>query len=117
MPLAERSFTARLDPEGYWLDASPECLLVTGYRPDELVGTSAYDLFHPEDVNQTLEEHRALLESVRERGKAPGFNTRLRRKDGTYVWLEVELRVVRDRATGLVTGFEATAADVGHRFA
>ncbi|MGH2702447.1 MAG: PAS domain-containing protein [Actinomycetota bacterium] len=116
MPMWEKTFTSRHDPEGYFLGASPECIHVTGYRPDELIGMSVYDLCHPEDVVPTLEGHRALLENAAARGKSSGFNMRLRRKDGTYVWLEVEIRLERDAATGLVTGLEANSTDVGHRF-
>ncbi len=68
-----------------------------GYAPDELVGTSAYDHFHPDDVSKVEVAHRGALE-----GAPFTVAYRLRRKDNEYVWVETTTRVVDDPDTGAV---------------
>jgi PAS domain S-box-containing protein len=37
-------------PEGIYLYASPACRTLLGYAPEELIGHSAYEFFHPDDL-------------------------------------------------------------------
>jgi diguanylate cyclase (GGDEF)-like protein/PAS domain S-box-containing protein len=56
-----------------------------GYRPDDLIGTRAIDLVHPDDLERTLDTARR---HHGEGEKLVGFNNRYRHRDGTYRWLE-----------------------------
>lgn len=56
-----------------------------GYRADELIGTRAVELVHPDDLDRTLEiarrHHRGGERLV-------AFQNRYRHRDGSYRWLE-----------------------------
>jgi PAS domain S-box-containing protein len=59
-----------------------------GYLPDELLGTDYIDLFHPDDRNYSSQSmNQALFEPPVERR----WDARMRRKDGTYRWVENSL--------------------------
>src|SRR2546426_646223 len=66
------------------LYASPSWRAVLGYDPDALVGTSALDLVHPDDLPVV---HRAATESVAD-GHAALAHFRLRHQDRR--WLDFE---------------------------
>lgn len=86
-------------PDGtcrYVSAASKELL---GYEPDELVGTSPYDHFHPEDMTKIEVVHSSTLE-----GAPYTVAYRLRRKDNEYVWVETSTRVIADQDSGEVSG-------------
>lgn len=63
---------------------SPSCAQLIGYSPQEMQGTNAYDYFHPDDVDQVRQKHRALSP------QQPQFKDlhRYRRRDGSYIWFE-----------------------------
>ena len=67
-----------------WVSPSVHALL--GYTPDELIGTSAVELMHPEDV-EAVYSHGTR---VAEKGGTvpPPRRTRLRHADGHWVWTE-----------------------------
>lgn len=78
-------------PDGTYLYASAAAKDLLGYEPSELVGTWAYDLFHPDDVPKVGGAHRSALD-----GAPLTVVYRLRRKDGMYVWVETTTRIVLD---------------------
>ena len=78
-------------PDGTYRYVSAAARELLGYEPEELVGTWAYDLFHPDDVPKVSGAHSSVL------GGAPATVVyRLRRKDGDYAWVETTTRVVAD---------------------
>jgi two-component system cell cycle sensor histidine kinase/response regulator CckA len=70
-----------LDPDGNFRYSSPAVETWLGYRPDELVGTRAFDLVHPED-RAPLE--RLFVEEVREPGQRASVELRIRTRDGAW---------------------------------
>jgi len=71
------------DAQGRYLYASPSSERLFGWKPAELVGLDAYELFHPEDVPLIREDHEGHAEDV------PGrVRYRLRCKDDEYRWVE-----------------------------
>ncbi|MFX1277966.1 MAG: PAS domain S-box protein [Promethearchaeota archaeon] len=63
-----------------------------GYTKEEIYNTSAPDLIHPDDVNRAV---AAFM-----KGKETGTGSeelRIRRKDGTYSWFEVQGQLFKDR--------------------
>ncbi len=111
--LAEHStdMISRHDAEGRYLYASPACTRLLGYQPEELVGKSAYDFFHPEDIPEVRESHEDILEQ-------PIVNCvsyRIRKKDGTYTWFETTSQTIRNEATGQIESIIAVSRDTAAR--
>jgi PAS domain S-box-containing protein len=71
------------DRRGTFLNVSPSSLDVLGYRPDEMIGHSAVNFLHPDDLDNTRQEMRAAR-----RGRAMrNFVCRYLHKDGHPVTL------------------------------
>ncbi len=111
--LAENStdMIARHDEQGRFLYVSPACRSLLGYEPEELIGRSAFELFHPDDVPQ-LEESRVDITSV-PRTATNVF--RIRRKDGSYTWFETTTRTIFGEGTGAVLELHGSSRDVSGR--
>jgi diguanylate cyclase (GGDEF)-like protein/PAS domain S-box-containing protein len=102
---------SRLSTDGVCLYASPASERLCGYRPDQLVGVSIYDLIHPDDAQQARAVNAALL-------KGPDTleaTYRLRRPDGGSVWVETRARHVCDPVTGEVAEIHALTRDITQR--
>jgi PAS domain S-box-containing protein len=102
---------ARHDPDGTYRYASPAARQLLGYAPEELIGRSAYDFLHPEDVTVVAEVHRAVL-------AAPELRTivyRVRHADGHDVWLETAAHTVTDPGTGEVVEIQTSSRDATTR--
>jgi PAS domain S-box-containing protein len=113
--LAERSsdIISRTDSSARCIYISPSCRDVLGYEPEELVGRHALtDLAHPDDLAQQ--------EKVRTRFVQQGLTSgspvrrRLRRKDGTYVWLETFTNIDRDE-DGRIVEVQSWGRDISAR--
>jgi len=90
-----------VDPDLRIRYASPAYQRVFGTEQGATIGTKLSDRFHPDDLNEAL----ALLHSVLEQtGGVASFETRIRRPDGTWRWLEVTAtnRVADPAVGGLV---------------
>jgi PAS domain S-box-containing protein len=82
-----------LDANARYLYVSGAVRDLLGYQPRELIGTSAYDYFHPEDATTVGVNHGTVSA-----GSAPQTAVyRVRRADGRYAWLETVTRVIRER--------------------
>ncbi|MBO9709192.1 MAG: MASE1 domain-containing protein [Caulobacter sp.] len=94
--------------------ASPACLRVTGFAPDELVGREGMMVVHPDDresvrviVIEQIAHLTASLENAPSR-----VEYRALRKDGQVIWLESRPALSRDPLTGRVTGITDIVRDV-----
>ena len=72
-----------LDSKGYLVQVSPSCETILGYRPDEMIGRSGEEFIHPDDLETSRGEMRALRRG--ERGKIS--DSRVLHKDGREVTL------------------------------
>lgn len=102
---------SRHAPDGTYLYASPASRHLLGYDPDELVGRSAYELFHPEDLAAITGSHDGVLE-------APDLSTveyRIRHRQGHWVWFETTSHTVRDPETHEVLEIQTSSRDVSFR--
>lgn len=79
------------------LFASPACRTLLGYEPEELVGVSAYNLIHPDDIATIQEYHRQTLEGH----YVHTFEYRIRRKTGEYIWFETTGKMIEDGYSSL----------------
>ncbi|MBD2484542.1 PAS domain S-box protein [Planktothrix sp. FACHB-1365] len=101
---------SRHTPQGVYLYASPASRSLLGYEPEELVGRSAYELFHPEDLAKINRPHQSSIETA-------DINTivyRILRKDQDYVWFETTQKKVRDQ-TGNIQEIVAISRDITDR--
>jgi PAS domain S-box-containing protein len=71
------------DTFGRFVQVSPSSMTIIGYRPEEMIGHSAVDFIHPEDLDRTREEMRAARRGRQMRN----FETRYVHKDGNAVQL------------------------------
>ncbi len=72
------------DREGVILYASLSHKEVLGYAPEDLLGKSAFEFIHPDDVDMAVAAFRAGV-----RASSPGkLQYRLRHADGRHLWVE-----------------------------
>ncbi len=68
--------------DGYFRRVNPAVVANLGYGEAELLSTRIIDFVHPDDVEVTFEELRALAKNR----PMLAFENRIRRKDGGYRW-------------------------------
>ena len=83
----------RVGVDGKFLYVSPSSLRVLGWTPEEMMEMPPFALVHPDDLPSLASEVDRVLSPG---ALAPLAEMRLRKKDGTIVWVEVSRRVVRD---------------------
>ena len=71
------------DPKGILVQVSPCSRTILGYRPEEMIGRTADQFLHGDDIEKTREELRA----VRRGRHSRNFDTRLIHRDGRIVTL------------------------------
>ena len=101
-----------IDPAGLIQYVSPSHLAVLGYRPEELLGTMARTLMHPDDLERI---ERAFASVSSGPGKPVSFEARLRRADGS--WRLMEMTIIDQGNDGMVPGVIVNAHDVSERAA
>lgn len=85
--------------DGIYRYASPACMHLLGYQPEELIGCSAYDFIHPDDIAKVHKSAEMSLASA-----PPSLITyRIRRKDGEYCWIESTYRLIEIPGRGQET--------------
>src|SRR5437763_9930576 len=73
-----------LEPDGTIRYESPSVTRILGYKPEEMVGRSAFEFVHPDDLADVA---RAFTHVVESSGMSP-VQFRFLRKDGTWCPLE-----------------------------
>ncbi len=112
--LAEKSpdFISRHSPVNLvFIDVNPAVEKILGYRSDEIIGRSANELFHPEDVGSW----RNGTSNVTYSEGVYTSTYRLRHKNGDYIWLETTSRTIRDPDTGKLEEIICVSRDVSER--
>ncbi|WP_084047162.1 PAS domain S-box protein [Deinococcus hopiensis] len=105
--------------------------LVRQYAPDgrveysspnvrDLLGYTSEEVLSPDPLHIVFEEDRCALQQAFQRRFTPEFEQekfeyRLKRKDGSLVWVETTFKTVRDPATGEVVAFNGTTRDIEQR--
>ena len=102
---------SRHSPEGIYLYASPVCRTLLGYEPGELIGRDAYELFHPEDLDAVRRSHATILEEP----TTDTLSYRIRRRDGSYLWVETTSKTITDPQTGEMEEIIAITRDITQR--
>lgn len=114
---ASPDVTFRFDPDALCTYVSPAIADVLGYTPEEYVGSSGFAIIHPDeqDLAQLLRER--LLPAMPGTGsdRLGPVLSRIRHKDGHFVWVETMVAIIRDPDTGMVQELVLTARDVNAR--
>lgn len=80
-----------------YLYASPSVTEVTGYQPEELIGKSPYDFFHPDVLKKLQDDHeRSQHGEGEQEGPPPKMEFLFRSKDKGYRWIESHSRPIFD---------------------
>ena len=69
------------DGIGNFIQVSPSVANILGYRPEEMVGRSAVDFIHPDDLESTRQEMRAARRGLQVRS----FEARYPHRDGQHI--------------------------------
>ncbi|MBV8629937.1 MAG: diguanylate cyclase [Silvibacterium sp.] len=106
-----RDIIVLTDLDGERRYVSPAVTELLGWTPEDLIGGPFREIVHPED----MPEWRALLETSG-KGNAPRtLQYRCCKKDGSYLWMECNLRLYNDPATGKPIGFVNVVRDISGR--
>jgi PAS domain S-box-containing protein len=99
-----------LDADGIILYESPPIERILGYDRDELVGSNAFDLVHPEDRATTW---AAFAGALSDPALVPTVALRFQHKEGSWRWLEsTGTNLLADRD---VEGFVVNSRDITER--
>ncbi|HEY9872251.1 MAG TPA: PAS domain S-box protein, partial [Candidatus Obscuribacterales bacterium] len=111
--LAENStdMISRHNSEGVYLYVSPACRTLLNYEPEDLIGNSVFNFFHPEDLNDIRKSQTSILNI----SGTYTFTYRIRHKDGHYIWIETTSRAIRDEQTGATLEIQAASRDITDR--
>lgn len=102
---------ARHDGQGRFLYVSPACRAIVKYEPEELIGHSAFEFIHPDDVAKVNESRLSILEE----SVLTTTVFRMLSKDGQYVWLETTSKAVIGEETGVLNEIHAASRDITER--
>ncbi len=90
---------------------SPSVERMLGYTPEEFLALPPLALVHPDDL--ALVKH-STESPIYERFRLAPLEYRLRHKDGSYRWLEMNIGTLKD-SSGNVIGVQSSARDVTDR--
>lgn len=100
----------RADKDATRVFISPSVKDILGYTPEELIGKSPFDIILEEDAKKMQEEtHNVTLS-----GRPAAVEYRIRRKDGTVIWLESNSHPFFDNEGNMI-GFQTSARDITQR--
>jgi PAS domain S-box-containing protein len=104
------SLYTTLDGEPVRTYVSPSVKEILGFEPEELLGKSSIEMILPEDQKKMREEvHPKTL-----RGEPANAEYRMKRKDGSVIWLETNSHPFFD-TQGKMIGFQTSARDITRR--
>ncbi len=63
---------------------------IVGYKPEELISQSPLDIVHPDDIKIVTK----TINSVKELKEPEYFESRIKRKNGEYIWIETIAKII-----------------------
>ncbi|MDB4964593.1 MAG: histidine kinase [Myxococcales bacterium] len=103
---------AHVGLDGRWLRVNRHLCELLGYTPQELQGVGIQELLHSKDVAGEAESFRQLADGTLDRYVV--HEKRYRRRDGSFVWVQVNMSVHRD-AEGQCQHFISVIEDISDR--
>lgn len=98
-------------PDGTYEYLSPSVKRILGFTPEELLGTSPYELFHPKDLQRIREDsHDKALKN----DPTASFEYRIRNKQGEYLWFDTSTEVIKDD-DGTIQHLQTISRDITER--
>nr|WP_255739861.1 PAS domain S-box protein [Neorhizobium galegae] len=91
---------------------SPACREILGYAPEELIGIKPLSMVHPEDAVGVTLAFQSLLSGHVDRHSVIN---RFRHRDGHWIWVEAQLKTLKDPQTGQPSGIIGTLRDISAR--
>lgn len=98
-----------LDPEARVTFVNAPALTLLGYSREEIIGTQIFGAVFPSDRQVAMDRFERRKTGVAER-----YEARLRRKDGSGVWVDISSAPMLDRS-GAFTGSLLIAIDITER--
>ncbi|SFL67439.1 PAS domain S-box-containing protein [Paenibacillus sp. 1_12] len=102
----ERLYTMILDnaqdvitystPDGIIGYCSPSIYDLLGYRPEEIIGKTNMDIYHPDDVGGQVDKNCS---------ETGIYTCRVRHKNGKYLWFETSYKKIRDEQGNMTSVF------------
>ncbi len=99
-----------IDQNGINRYKSPNVENLFGWKPEELVGKSAWNLVHPDDLNTAK---KIVAEVALKPNASETTEIKYRRKDGVYVWIEIT--IVNLLSDPDIQGFLGNYNDISER--
>ena len=90
---------------------SSACRRLLGYEPEELVGRPNVESIHPDDLETMIKVNQQMQTTT----EPITFVCRTKRKDGSYIWLEITGKAIRDPESRRVTETITVARDISQR--
>jgi diguanylate cyclase (GGDEF)-like protein/PAS domain S-box-containing protein len=106
-----RDIIVLTDVSGERRYVSPAVTETLGWIPEELIGKTYEQIVHPEDQK----DFAKLLDECREGKPSTTLPYRCQAKDGSFLWMEANLRLYHDSLTGEPVGFVNVVRDISHR--
>lgn len=96
----------RVSPEGQILLANQALLKMLGYESfEQLASINVEEFYHPETPRSLV------TEEARKKGSLTGFIARWKRKDGSFIYVRLSSRAVKNQE-GKLSYFEGTVEDI-----
>ena len=103
--------SAQVGIDGRWLRVNRRLAEIVGYEPEELLQTTFQAITPPDDLEEDLAQVRRLLANE---VQTYTLEKRYLRKDGSEVWVNLTVSLVRD-ASGEPAYFIAAVEDISKR--
>jgi two-component system, sporulation sensor kinase A len=94
-----------------YLYASPSVKRILGYEPEEMLKLNAFQLIHPEDIEEVKRKHQ----QIQKFGEPVLITHRIKKKDGSYIWIESHVKAVGDYAHESGAQFLSVSRDIQQR--
>ncbi|WP_051360026.1 PAS domain-containing hybrid sensor histidine kinase/response regulator [Adhaeribacter aquaticus] len=98
--------------DGTYIYISSSVKDLLGYTKEELIGTSPYALTHPDDLDYSLKDEKRKAFASNENFV---IQHRKRKKDGTYIWVETNIRPIIEETTGKIIKLQSSSRDISER--
>lgn len=94
--------------DGTFTFVSESSIEMLGFNPEELVGTSPYELIHPQDIERDPE---LIFDRVKQGTPIGNTEYRIKRQVGDYIWVNIAAEPIISES-GKVTGIQTRSRDV-----
>ncbi len=99
-------------PQGKFLTVNPAMARIAGYSsPAEMIA-EIYDIGQQLYVDPSIRDE--VKRQLEEKGELNGFECQMPRKDGSIIWISMNVRALRD-TSGKIVSHDGTAEDVTER--